>query len=712
MDGKLYEDITIYSFDSVSTCRGNNYFMINNICSYVLFKSNFDYKNVSAIIDLEEEKKSNPFKDFKNYSNYWNKICILLIILSFFCTLYEPVGHKVFNYFKIISWSCHSFILFLLSIRYHKYRKIKQYFNKYKDNYDDKDLPYDIFNFDTAIFSFSILVFVYYILYLIIPSKCHCDCPLINVNQNNDNSENKKYLDSLKDRKARIYALSIPFYFIFGFLILYEVLNDLVIKENYKFINYNWELNSITSISISDYPEFPSSYTKDEWKNCLIKYKTNKYTYYNISTNNNDNLKICGKDSLDNDLYFPKDVECPVNDIFISKFDSNEYDGYTKLKLNDEAGYLYYTNKKTTGKIVTAIIVSSNDTLKIYSGSNYIGDNDESINENKYGNKDYNSFYNKKKETKKENKIDRFNTMFFYEEIDSWNNCENKDSCSEKDILKLYAINYLGVNKNLIGKTNDFKTNLDKFKKLCTLKYVSYGLNFICIIYFTAILFSQNIALYYLIIGIIILLSMIFYIVINAACLSVNIKYIQHFLNKINIDFERYKCDFIWIFLLNIIGIILFFYYLSIIIYRFLSKKENNSTIIESIKTDNEANPNPTENDEKVIGYDPFGGGLDSKEPIKKPKPSMKEKKEDTEKEKKTIEPEIIVIEIEKEKEKEEEKPNCVICQCEEAKIILAPCGHKCVCEACFNSINSRNPKRCPLCRQNFICKIDQVYNP
>ena len=48
-----------------------------------------------------------------------------------------------------------------------------------------------------------------------------------------------------------------------------------------------------------------------------------EYNYYDISTNNNDNLKICGKDSQDNDLYFPKDVECPINDIFISKYNLN-----------------------------------------------------------------------------------------------------------------------------------------------------------------------------------------------------------------------------------------------------------------------------------------------------------------------------------------------------------------------------------------------------
>ena len=320
---------------------------------------------------------------------------------------------------------------------------------------------------------------------------------------------------------------------------------------------------------------------------------------------------------------------------------------------------------------LTSIIVGTNDPLKIYSGSNYLKDNDVENNYNDY----FENYENKNKK-----KIDRFNTVFFYEEIDSWNECENEDSCKEKDVHKLYAINYLGVNKNLIGKINDFKNNLDKFYILCSLKYVSYGLNFIFFIYFSVILISKDVALCSLGIGIIFILSMIFYIIVNTKCLNVNIEYIQHFLNKINIDFERYKCESIWIFLLNIIGIISFFYYLSIIVYRFLSRKEINSSIRNSIRNNREQNQNPSENDTVVARYDPNGEGLDSKERIKKPKPSIKEKKETSEiKEKKEIiEPEIIIIE--KEKEKEEEKPNCVICMNEEAKIILCPCGHKCVC--------------------------------
>jgi len=745
LEGKLYENISIFTVGSDSTCNSNNNFKINNKCSNVLFKSNFDYKNVSEIIELEEEKKSNPFKSFKNFVYYIDRICLIFIIFSFIFTIYEPFGHKTCNYFKIISWICHIINLIILSIRYNRYRKIKEYFNKHKDIYED-NLPNEAFNLDTAVLSISISIFVYYIIYLIIPSKCHCtQC---------DYDEDQKYFDFLDERKGRIFALFIPLYIIFVCLMIYEIVNDNKIKENYKFINYNWELKPVTSISISYKYDF-SYYFKKELKGFYIEYNTNNYSYYDIYTNNDDNSKICGKDSQENDLYFPNDVECPVNDIFISKFDSNEYDDYTKIKLSDEVGYLYYTNKKTTGKIVTAIVVGTAAPLEIYSGNkySYIDKDDlyKEIYENNYGTEENNK--------KKNNKLNNFNTVFFYEEIYSWYECKNEDSCSEKDMYKLYAVNYLGVNENLIGKIGDFKKNLDEFKNLCPFKYISYGLNMLFFIYFSFILLYAKPSLCHLGLGILFLLFKFSYIIINTISLNINLNYVQHFLNIINIDFERYKCDSFWIFLLNILGIIFFFYFLSIIVYRFIPENESNTS---SDRNRIDPSPIPSNNDTFVINFDPG-----SKEPLRKPKPHMKEKiekekeeklrkereekerkereekerkereekerkereekerkekeekerKEKEEKERKEkeenerkIEPEIIIIE--KIIEKKEEKPNCVICLTNEATIILYPCGHRCVCKTCFTSINSNNPKKCPLCREVFNGKLEHVFNP
>ena len=574
LDGKLYEDISIYPVGSDITKCGVNEYLIDNKCSIILFESNFNFNNVSLIIESEEKKKS--FTNFINYSYYSDEICALLIILSFcynFCTPRDNKGINLFRIITLINYFC-TFILLL--IRYYKYYKIKQYLNDSK-NIDKENLSKFAFNLDTIVFSFSITFFIYLILYLIIPSKCHCceeDC-----------------MDKIDYWTIKmIFLLILPINIIYHIIIAYEVINDyFYIRKNYEYINTNWKQNSITSISISN----SSNYNSDIYSlnNFKIEYKKNNYTYYDI-LNNNDNSKICGKDSQGNDLYFPKDVECPVNDIFISKFDLNEYNDYTKIKLKDEDRYLYYTNKKTSGKIVIAIIVSTNDTLNFYEESNYFGDNYDKQKE--FGSNHYD--YEK---SEKENKIDRFNTALFYEKIYSWNECENEDSCSKEDIYKLYAINYFGVNNNLIDKVNEFKKNLDKFNYLCTFKYVSYGLNALDFIYFSYIFLIGDVSYGALGIGIVFLLPMIFYIIINTICLNVNIKYVQHFLNKINYDFERNKCDSIWTFILNIIGIIFFFYYISIIVYKFLSAEDNNclkSSTNESI---------PHEQNEGVILYRP-----------------------------------------------------------------------------------------------------------
>ena len=64
LDGKLYEEISINSVSSAN-CDANNEFMINNTCSNITFKSNFNYKNISTIIDVEEEKNQILLKILK-----------------------------------------------------------------------------------------------------------------------------------------------------------------------------------------------------------------------------------------------------------------------------------------------------------------------------------------------------------------------------------------------------------------------------------------------------------------------------------------------------------------------------------------------------------------------------------------------------------------------------------------------------------------------
>ena len=90
-----------------------------------------------------------------------------------------------------------------------------------------------------------------------------------------------------------------------------------------------------------DYPFY-------KWRGKYFKIeKIKNLNYLNIYKN--ENGKICGKDSYGNDLYFPNDIECPINDIIIDNNNKN-YEGYKEIQL-DNGKSLYYTNKKVSKKI-------------------------------------------------------------------------------------------------------------------------------------------------------------------------------------------------------------------------------------------------------------------------------------------------------------------------------------------------------------------------
>ena len=128
------------------------------------------------------------------------------------------------------------------------------------------------------------------------------------------------------------------------------------------------------------------------------------YNYLIIYSSNNN--KLCGKDNLGNNLYFPENIDCPINDIFISK--NNEYiRGYSRLTL-DYNNYLYYTNKATEGKILIDLRKNYYSEVPIRPG----GDSDLN-----------------------------YQSIPFYEELEL-----------NKINQNLYSIYYLGINSSLVSK--------------------------------------------------------------------------------------------------------------------------------------------------------------------------------------------------------------------------------------------------------------------
>ena len=70
------------------------------------------------------------------------------------------------------------------------------------------------------------------------------------------------------------------------------------------------------------------------WRNNYFKVeKLKNINYLNIYFK--ENGKLCGKDSFGNNLYFPKDVECPINDLFIES-SKRDLEGYERINLDNE----------------------------------------------------------------------------------------------------------------------------------------------------------------------------------------------------------------------------------------------------------------------------------------------------------------------------------------------------------------------------------------
>ena len=150
----------------------------------------------------------------------------------------------------------------------------------------------------------------------------------------------------------------------------------------------NWKMNPILTINLID------NYKKDKktQKNLGIfkgiknpkKYKNtiltnwrsknfefeflNDFSYKNIlknsiKSNKINNYKICGKDSENNSLYFPNNIECPINFIEITNKTKSSIDGkynYKTLNLSNDL-FLYYSNEYIEGEILVQLKVSSKE---------------------------------------------------------------------------------------------------------------------------------------------------------------------------------------------------------------------------------------------------------------------------------------------------------------------------------------------------------------
>ena len=190
------------------------------------------------------------------------------------------------------------------------------------------------------------------------------------------------YLTNLKIKeniKNVILLLCIPIPLSCIILIIIDTLKPFCNSGLFNELKLNYKMSPIIDIQISNYNKnnkdssyfnskvpykfnYPIYENSDfskymiEWKNIsfYITRMNKKYTYPYIINHNSKNTKLCGNDSIYNELYFPKDVICPINYIEFTNSSTpslnDEYEWITK-QLNNNT-YMHYTNGYTEGTIL------------------------------------------------------------------------------------------------------------------------------------------------------------------------------------------------------------------------------------------------------------------------------------------------------------------------------------------------------------------------
>ena len=456
----------------------------------------FTNEDINKIARKEFNKISNPILNFKYFINFFDVICPMLIITSLCFSFFEPVDDLKLGVLRIMNISMQIIILIIYIVRFYKFIKVKQCLFDNEDIYkNDSYFSNKNFNKDSFPLALSINLFIINILYIACPNHELC----LKVPKN--------FLSFDSDY---VFYFFIIFFFISKFIFeIFDLVNDKKINIAYNNIIYNWKLSPMKSINLA-YIENKDLGHNVTWKGCIFQMEQLlDYNYINIFSSNNS--KLCGKDNYENELYFPQNVDCPINDIFISEINEDLPD-YKKLKL-DNSNYLYYTNQSTEGKIVIDLRIGYASEIPL----------------NPMGYLNYNYY-----------------SIPFYEELDF---VDNK---------YLYSINYLGINSSAISgdKIKKFEKKIAIYKSLYITKIVFLCIEYICL-FFILIMFifkssfekcclnsvkEGTVGILYFFA---ILINLIYFIII-IVCLDYHRKYVTNFMNKINFDLTNHKNDYKW----------------------------------------------------------------------------------------------------------------------------------------------------------------------
>ena len=215
---------------------------------------------------------------------------------------------KIINviYFKIIDNFLQIILFTLYLIRFILFGKVKKFFKENKDLYTNEHLEFnraiyfiDYFPKKMSINSFPLALSMVFIFFFLVSLCTFCS--------NEDNSSNN--IENDNNQEVKIFFVGFPFFIIYFICFILDIVNDAKIKKIYKNIIDNWNTNPISSIEIStekDY-ELGHIFSKEKeykfysWKNnyFTIKRKSD-FNYMNIYSNDDNDKKICGKDSFGN----------------------------------------------------------------------------------------------------------------------------------------------------------------------------------------------------------------------------------------------------------------------------------------------------------------------------------------------------------------------------------------------------------------------------
>ena len=519
--------------------------------NYSEFKENKeDIFTIEEIVRKEYNKLKNPIIDFKFFIQFFDKICASLISISFVYSFFESSNDRKLGWFRVFNIIIQLIILLIYIIRNIKFIKVKDFLSDNEDIYEDESYkPNKYFNIDGFPLSLPITLIFFNILYVIFPNK--------------KSFINKKIPEIVFSSTIwYLVVFYIPFLVSIITIEILDYYNDLKVKKAYDNLIYNWELNPLKSIELISNQQSGYDF---KWRIAFFKIeRLNDLNYIDIYQN--ENGKICGKDNYGNNLYFPEDLECPINNIFIS--DSNEdLPDYTKLKI-DDIYYLYYTNSYIEGKIVVDLRINSNDEIPL--------------------NPDGNSLLN-------------YYSMPFYEEIDF-----NDEY--------LYSINYLGINTSSISdrsKIKNFPKRIKAYKGLYYTKSILINLYYTVLLISIILLFfnnspiSCNLPDCKEVFVVFFVLTKLVNIVIIIICLSFHVKYIKNYMNKINIDFEKDKNDFKW----NV-AVLIFWLISGVYIApgsngekKFDLYDETQEKIVQEPQNESDKNKNKEEIDQNIIKF-------------------------------------------------------------------------------------------------------------